>query len=25
MDGWRKVFDFFNRNLAASASNIAAE
>jgi carboxymethylenebutenolidase len=25
MDGWRKVFDFFNRNLATSASNIAAE
>jgi carboxymethylenebutenolidase len=25
LDGWRKVFDFFNRNLAASASSIAAE
>ena len=25
MDGWRKVFDFFNRYLASSASNIAAE
>ena len=25
IDGWRKVFDFFNRNLAASASSIAAE
>ena len=24
-DGWRKVFDFFNRHLAASASSIAAE
>jgi carboxymethylenebutenolidase len=25
IDGWRRVFDFFNRNLAASASSIAAE
>ncbi|MGA8495409.1 MAG: dienelactone hydrolase family protein [Xanthobacteraceae bacterium] len=25
IDGWSKVFDFFNRNLAASASSIAAE
>jgi carboxymethylenebutenolidase len=25
IDGWRKVFDFFNRQLAASASSIAAE
>jgi carboxymethylenebutenolidase len=25
MDGWRKVLDFFNRHLAASASSIAAE
>jgi carboxymethylenebutenolidase len=25
MDGWSKVFNFFNRHLAASASNIAAE
>ena len=25
LDGWRKVFDFFNRNLAVSASSIAAE
>jgi carboxymethylenebutenolidase len=25
MDGWRKVFDFFNRYLAASASSVAAE
>ena len=25
MDGWRKVFAFFNRHLAASATSIAAE
>jgi carboxymethylenebutenolidase len=25
LDGWRKVFNFFNRHLAASASSIAAE
>src|SRR6185437_3346333 len=25
MDGWRKVFEFFNRNLATSASSVAAE
>ena len=25
MDGWRKVLDFFNRQLAASSSSIAAE
>lgn len=25
MDGWRRVFDFYNRNLVGSASSIAAE
>jgi carboxymethylenebutenolidase len=25
LDGWSKVFNFFNRHLAASASSIAAE
>ena len=24
-DGWKKVFAFFNRNLASSAASVAAE